>query len=86
MDTQTERFLRIREVMEKTSLRYSTVWDFVAKNKFPQPIKLSARVTVWLESEVDAYMLQAIDQRDQESVHWIKPQVSKETKQKELKC
>lgn len=47
-----ERLVRLPEVMNKTGLARSTVWLFVKNGKFPKPIKLSKRVTVWKESEI----------------------------------
>lgn len=46
----SEKLLRLPQVMEMTGLARSTVWLWVKKNKLPQPIKLSERVTVWKES------------------------------------
>jgi prophage regulatory protein len=56
MDNRKEKFIRINTVMDRTGLEKSTVWDFVKKNKLPKPIKLSTRVTVWLESEIDQFI------------------------------
>lgn len=45
-------FLRITDVMKKTGIAKSTVWLWVSEGKFPRPIKLSPRVTVWNEDEI----------------------------------
>ncbi len=42
--------------MKKTGLAKSTVWAWVKENRMPAPIKLSARVTVWDESELDKWI------------------------------
>jgi len=47
------RFLRIKEVMNKTGIARSTIWLWVKEDKFPKPIKLSPRITVWSEDEID---------------------------------
>ena len=49
-------FLRIKDVMKKTSIPKSTIWLWVKEEKFPKPIKLSERVTVWKESDIDEWM------------------------------
>lgn len=50
------KFLRITGVMEKTGLAKSTIWLWVKEERFPQPIKLSPRVTVWEEERIDLWM------------------------------
>ena len=55
-----ERLIRIKEVIKRTGLAKSTVWDKVKKNEFPKPIKLSQRVTVWIEDEINFYINTAI--------------------------
>ncbi len=50
------KFLRITQVIEKTSIARSTIWLWVKENRFPKPIKISARVTVWQEEEIDEWM------------------------------
>lgn len=42
-------FLRIKDVMKKTGIAKSTIWLWVSEGKFPKPIKLSPRITVWDE-------------------------------------
>lgn len=51
-----EKLIRITSVMEQTGLAKSTVWLWVKLNKLPKPIKLSARVTVWKQSELDEWI------------------------------
>lgn len=49
-------FLRITDVMKKTGIAKSTVWLWVSKGKFPKPIKLSPRITVWEEDKINKWM------------------------------
>lgn len=49
-------FLRITEVMKKTGIAKSTIWLWVKEDKFPKPIKLSPRITVWEEEKIDYWM------------------------------
>ncbi|XPV69341.1 MAG: helix-turn-helix transcriptional regulator [Halarcobacter sp.] len=41
---------------KKTRLAKSTIWLWVKEGKFPKPIKLSPRVTVWEEEKVNNWM------------------------------
>jgi prophage regulatory protein len=53
----SERLIRIPEVMSKLGIGRSTVWQYVKENKMPKPSKLSPKVTVWRETEIQAYIL-----------------------------
>ncbi len=55
------KFIRINQVMEKTGLAKSTVWLWVKENKLPKAIKLSPRITVWKESDIDNWLLEKSD-------------------------
>ena len=52
----TNRLLRIAEVCNQTSLAKSTIWLWVAQQKFPKPLSLSPTVKVWRKSDVDAWI------------------------------
>ena len=45
-------FLRITDVMKMTGIAKSTIWLWVKEEKFPKPIKLSPRITVWDEDSI----------------------------------
>lgn len=45
-------FLRIKDVMNKTGIARSTIWLWVREGKFPKPIKLSPKITVWDELDI----------------------------------
>ena len=51
-----DRFIRINEVMELTGLAKSTVWAWIASGRLPKGTKLSPRVTVWRESEIQGWI------------------------------
>lgn len=60
MTTQTtERFLRISDVISRTSLSRSYIYVLIGREEFPAPRKLGARCSRWIESEVDAWMAKA---------------------------
>jgi prophage regulatory protein len=50
------KLLRISEVVDKTTLAKSTIWDKIAKDNFPKPIKISPAIIVWKESDIDAWI------------------------------
>jgi prophage regulatory protein len=49
----SKRYLRLPQVLERIPVSKSTWWAGIRKGIFPQPIKLSPRVTVWLEEDVE---------------------------------
>ena len=50
------RLLRLREVMARTGLSWTTIYDWRKEGRFPQPILLGTRTRVWIESELDEWM------------------------------
>jgi len=55
------RLIRIKEVMSKTGIARSTVWYMVKKGTFPIPRKVSPRVTVCVESEIDTFIKNVVN-------------------------
>jgi len=51
----SDKFLRMPDVIKKVGLRRTAIYDKISSDDFPQPIKLG-NVSVWLESELDAWM------------------------------
>jgi len=61
----TKRFLRRPLVEEITGLPTSSLYDEIAKGRFPKPVKLSASRVAWLEDEVLAWQEARIAARDE---------------------
>lgn len=51
-----ETLLRLPQVLERIPVSRSGLWKMVQEHRFPQPVKLSPRVTVWRASDVAAYI------------------------------
>lgn len=51
-----DRILRIKVVLDRTSLSRATLYRKVAAGTFPRQRKLNTRCAGWLESEVTAWM------------------------------
>ena len=51
-----ERFLRISDVIARTSLSRSYIYALIGRDEFPPPRKLGARCSRWVESEVDDWI------------------------------
>ncbi|WP_047236683.1 helix-turn-helix transcriptional regulator [Chromobacterium subtsugae] len=51
-----DRYLRIDEVVNRTGLSLPTIYRRIRQGDFPRQVKLGARASAWLESEVDAWI------------------------------
>lgn len=50
-----DRLLRIKQIIpDKIHISKSSWWAGVRSGKYPKPMKLGERTTVWRESEIDA--------------------------------
>jgi prophage regulatory protein len=68
-NTADFRFLRLRQIIGDPRaippiqplipVSKSTWWQGVKEGRFPEPIKLSARITVWRASEIHGWISQA---------------------------
>ncbi|EGR1113399.1 AlpA family transcriptional regulator [Vibrio cholerae] len=57
------RFLKLKEVMEKTALSRSAIYRKMNDGEFPQSVSLGERAIAWVESEVDEWMEKRLDRR-----------------------
>jgi prophage regulatory protein len=60
------RYLRLRELCKRVGVGHSTIYRMMAAGEFPRQVKLFERTSVWIESEVEAFMKARIAERDQE--------------------
>jgi len=61
--SKKERFLRLADVMARTGLSRSSIYQNINEGKFPQNINIGTRSVGWLESEIDTWMQIRINQR-----------------------
>ena len=50
-----KRFINLSAVEDKTALKKSSIYAKAKAGDFPAPIKLGVK-TVWIESEIDAWL------------------------------
>lgn len=53
---QGQRFIRIKEVRQRTGLGTSTIYKRMNEGTFPPNVSLGPRMSAWVESEVDAWI------------------------------
>ncbi len=63
------RILRIKEVIRLTGLSRSTIYKRVNSQteSFPTPVSLGGGLVGWVEEEVNAWILEAVQKRDEET-------------------
>ena len=52
----TETLYRLPEVMARTGLARSTIYNWIALDQFPHPIKLGERISAWRASDLEAWL------------------------------
>ncbi|OEF00654.1 transcriptional regulator [Vibrio crassostreae 9ZC13] len=50
------RFLKLKEVMQKTALSRSAIYRKMDEGSFPKSVSLGDRAVAWIESEVEEWM------------------------------
>ena len=58
------KLMKIKEVMDCTGLGRSTLYNYISEGLFPKPVSLGTRSVAWVESEVEEWILDKIEQRD----------------------
>lgn len=59
---EQQKLLRLPQVLERVAFKKSKLWKMVSEETFPQPIKISHKVTVWIESEIDQWVTDRISE------------------------
>lgn len=58
------RVLKLKSVIEKTTLCHSTIYKLISEGGFPRPIDLTGRAVGWVDSEVDDWIMSKVVLRD----------------------
>ncbi|KKO47708.1 AlpA family transcriptional regulator [Arsukibacterium sp. MJ3] len=58
------KLIKLKAVMDCTGLARSTVYKFIAEDRFPKPVKLGTRMVAWVESEIQDWIQQKIEHRE----------------------
>ena len=49
------RYLRVEEVLGITRVSRATLWRWISAGRFPEPVRPSPRLNLWLAKEIDAW-------------------------------
>ena len=65
--TDKERIESRQQVLSRTGLSKTVLYEQVKLGKFPAPVTISSRRVGWLSSEVDAWFTERLAERDRQS-------------------
>ena len=54
------RIVRLPDVLKRTQLSRSTIYNFINNGSFPSPVKLGARAIGFFESDIDSWILSRV--------------------------
>ena len=60
------RIMRLKEVIGKTGLARSTIYNLISQGKFPKQVELGARSVGWVDTEIEEWLLAKMEVRDKE--------------------
>lgn len=63
-ETQPICFIDLKQVSNKTQYSRTTIYRLIQEGNFPKQVKLGPNRSVWVESEIEAWMADRIDQRE----------------------
>lgn len=59
-----QKLVRLPEVIERTSLSRSTIYEMMAQGRFPRPVKLNLRSNGWVEAEINDWLESRVAERE----------------------
>jgi len=57
----SRRILRLPNVLDRTGLSRSTVYQWISEGRFPKPVSLGARAVGWVESDIEEWISRQIE-------------------------
>ena len=66
----TYNVLRMKDLPKKIGFQPSTIYELIAKGKFPAPFKLvpGGRAAGWLETTIDAWLENRLQQNNKDNI------------------
>ena len=58
------RVIKLQEVISKTGLSRTGIYNRIRNHEFPSPISLGRRASGWIESEINSWIQTQIERRD----------------------
>lgn len=58
------KFIRLKEVIDRTGLARATIYKYMAEGGFPQSVSLGGRSVGWVDGEIEAWLESKVAARD----------------------
>ena len=68
LSNNKSKLIRIKEVMEISGLKRSTIYNYISLGIFPSQIKLGERCAAWLESEISEVNFARIAEKTEQQI------------------
>ena len=62
---QKKKLLRLPEVISRTGYKRSNIYQLMNLGDFPKSVQLEFRAVAWLSSEIDQWIDDRVEERDQ---------------------
>ena len=63
-----KRLIRLKEVVERTSLSKTSIYELMKSGEFPRQVHLGSQSVAWVEDEVDQFINDVISKRESQGV------------------
>lgn len=60
------KLMKIKEVMNATTLARATIYKYMDLGRFPKPVSLGGRAVAWVADEIEDWIAQRVTERDNE--------------------
>ncbi|ERT14499.1 helix-turn-helix transcriptional regulator [Photorhabdus temperata] len=57
--------IRLADVMKKVGLKKSWIYHLIQRGEFPKSVSLGARSVAWVEKEIDEWIINKINNREE---------------------
>lgn len=63
------KLIRLRQVMQMTGLGRSSIYNYMKDQSFPKQVKITSNLSAWVETEINEWIQDKVNQRDNNSPH-----------------
>ncbi|KAA6101384.1 MULTISPECIES: AlpA family transcriptional regulator [Pantoea] len=61
MSERKENLIRLPEVIKRTGISKTTIYELINEKRFPSQVKIGARSVAFIESEIDEWLINLIN-------------------------
>jgi len=61
MSDRKENLIRLPEVIKRTGISKTTIYELINEKRFPSQVKIGTRAVAFIESEIDEWLVNLIN-------------------------